>query len=66
MDLVSHFGEDTIFRIFGGPVLVSAFLFLDPEYDNDDIEKEFYKVAKFNKEEGIFCFGGCLIVFRIV
>ncbi len=52
MDLVSHFGEDTIFRIFGGPVLSAAFLFLDPEFDNDEIEKEFYKVAKFNKEEG--------------
>lgn len=51
LDIVPVFGEDTMYRIFGGPVLQSMFLFVKPDEDNSKVEEEFLKAAIYNKEE---------------
>jgi len=52
LELVSTFGEDTIFRVFGGPVPRAIFLFLNKEENNEEVISFFEKAAEYNYNEG--------------
>lgn len=51
LPLVSTYSDDTAFRIFAGPVSVQILFIFDNERDNSNEIEEFYKAARFNKEE---------------
>lgn len=51
LPLVSTYSDDTAFRIFAGPVNVQILFIFDNDRDNSNEMEEFYKAARFNKEE---------------
>ena len=52
LDVVSVFGEDTIMRVFGGPIPRAIFLFINNDKNNTNIIEIFDQAAKYNIEEG--------------